>query len=121
MLGTKRPIETLDEEVSRQSREPPSKAGKAVQASKSQAEESEEPLTEDKAPYKTSSRESIDHPPTLVDLLTPEQQKILADKLAGVLKDGFGEVTIEVQKGHVRFVRVQSSHDLGNGENGDSA
>ena len=58
------------------------------------------------------------NPPALVDLLTREQQQVLAEKLAEVLRDGYGHVTITVANGHVRFGEVKSSFDLTpNGEN----
>jgi len=58
------------------------------------------------------------NPPALVDLLTREQQQVLADRLAVVLEEGYGEVTITVHRGHVKFVRILSSYDLTpNGEN----
>lgn len=50
--------------------------------------------------------------PKLSDYLTPDQQTVLAEKLAQVIEGGYGELTITVQNSHVRFIRVQSSHDL---------
>jgi hypothetical protein len=38
-------------------------------------------------------------------LLTTGQQDKLADVLAEIVRSGFGEITITVQKGHVRFIR----------------
>ncbi len=57
-------------------------------------------------------------PRALVDLLTREQQQVLAEKLSEVITDGYGKVTIIVRNGHVRFGEVASSYDLTpNGEN----
>lgn len=50
--------------------------------------------------------------PTLNALLTEEELQVLAQKLNQVLRAGFGEITITVQKHHVRFVKVTSSHEL---------
>lgn len=68
------------------------------------------------------SRRSIsdESPPALVDLLTRGQQQVLAEKLAEVLSDGYGEVKITVANGHVRFGEIKSSFDLRpNGEMSD--
>jgi hypothetical protein len=50
--------------------------------------------------------------PSLTDLLTQEQQTMLAEKLAQVIESGYGELTVTVQNSHVRFIRVQSSHEM---------
>lgn len=42
--------------------------------------------------------------PALVDLLTPEEQDLLATKLAEVLQAGFGKLELKVIKGKLRFV-----------------
>jgi hypothetical protein len=48
----------------------------------------------------------------LSDLLTVEQLGLLGVELKRVLEHGFGDVTITVNRGHVRFVRAALSHEL---------
>jgi hypothetical protein len=48
----------------------------------------------------------------LSDLLTVEQLDLLGTELKRVLDHGFGDVTITVNQGHVRFVRAGFSHEL---------
>jgi len=51
-------------------------------------------------------------PNELTDLLSLKQQDLLAEKLREVIAAGFGEVTIEVVKGRVRFVRMSISEQM---------
>lgn len=51
-------------------------------------------------------------PPILSELLTSEQQDTLASKLVEVMDGGFGEITITIQKGHVRFIRSLVSKEF---------
>jgi len=57
-------------------------------------------------------------PPALVDLLTREEQQVLATKVAEALKDGFGDITIKVQNHVVRFIEGGTSVDLTKIKNG---
>jgi hypothetical protein len=50
--------------------------------------------------------------PTLDELLSAEQAQLLGAELQRVLDHGFGDVTITVSRGHVRFVRAALSHEL---------
>jgi hypothetical protein len=49
---------------------------------------------------------------SLSELLTAEQLSLLGAELQRVLEHGFGDVTITVNRGHVRFVRAALSHEL---------
>lgn len=50
--------------------------------------------------------------PTLHELLSAEQLSLLGAELQRVLEHGFGNVTITVHRGHVRFVVAALSHEL---------
>lgn len=49
-----------------------------------------------------------DHPPVvpLDQVLTRQQEELVASRLEGLLAAGFGELVITVRRGHVRFLRV---------------
>ena len=66
-------------------------------------------------PKETGPASGQQRAPTLSDLLTQSEMAVLAARVASVLDDGFGDVTITIQKGRVRFVRVSSSYSV-NGE-----
>ena len=66
-------------------------------------------------PKKTGPTSGQQRAPTLSDLLTQGEMAVLAARLASVLDDGYGDVTITIQEGRVRFVRVLSSYSV-NGE-----
>ena len=48
----------------------------------------------------------------LADLLSPEQLQLVADQLAGVLAAGYGDLTLTVKAGRLRFLRVTRSIEL---------
>ena len=48
----------------------------------------------------------------LADLLNREQQQVLAQKLHELKQIGFGELTIVIRNGDIRFIQVKSSVEL---------
>ena len=48
----------------------------------------------------------------LADLLSREQQQVLAQKLYELKQIGFGELTIVIRNGDIRFIQVKSSVEL---------
>jgi len=65
-------------------------------------------------------------PPALSDLLTPGQMQLAAVELARLLECGYGDLTIVVRAGLIRFLRVTRSISAlapitGPGVSGDTA
>lgn len=69
-------------------------------------------MIEEKAPYKTAQSEPVGAVPTLEDILTDKQRSELANNLVQVLNVGYGELTIAVRGGRIRFMRVELSHEF---------
>lgn len=61
-----------------------------------------------------------DLPPVLPldQVLTRQQEELVASRLEGLLAAGFGELVITVQNGHVRFLWVTTSETFPAGEGG---
>jgi hypothetical protein len=51
----------------------------------------------------------------LRDYLSSTQQQALADEISSVMVSGYGQVTIEIRGGKVRFIKSERSRDLNNG------
>lgn len=57
--------------------------------------------------------------PALGDLLTPEEQNLLAAKLAEILRAGFGKLELRVVNGKLRFVEGGPSVEFPKNERED--
>lgn len=82
-------------------------------------------MPEEKAPPKTAKSDSrsesvgatpIPVIPALEDLLTERQRRDLANNLNYVLSVGYGELSIAVRGGKIRFMRVELSHEFSSKE-----
>lgn len=59
--------------------------------------------------------------PTMEQILSEEQQRALADRLSALMSAGYGELTIVVRAGKVRFLRLVTSQQdrLAESDEGD--
>lgn len=51
-------------------------------------------------------------PVSLDDYMTEDEQRRLAEALCKVIEHGYGQVTVEINNGHVRSLIVTESHLL---------